>query len=103
MIAVEIKPATQKNKKLQAIFYQDGRKIKTIPFGQAGASDFTQHKDKERRDRYDARHEPREDWTDPMTAGTLAKFNLWSEPTLKEGFKKYLKRFNLKRFRGLGK
>jgi len=95
MIAVEIKPATQKNKKLQAIFYQDGRKIKTIAFGQAGASDFTQHKDKERRDRYDARHESREDWTNPMTAGALSKFILWNLPTIKASIADFRKRFNL--------
>jgi len=98
MMFVEIKPATQKNKKLKAIFYDDNKKkIKTIPFGQAGASDFTQHKDKERRDRYDARHEKREDWSNPMTAGSLSKFILWSKPTLKEGIADFRKRFNLGR------
>lgn len=98
MMFVEIKPATQKGKKMQAIFYDENKKkIKTIPFGQAGASDFTQHKDKERRDRYDARHKTREDWTNPMTAGSLSKFVLWSKPTLKEGIADFRKRFNLGR------
>jgi hypothetical protein len=93
---VEIKKATQKNKKLQAIFYDDeGKKIKTIPFGQAGASDFTQHKDLERMKRYDARHKTREDWNNFMTAGALAKYTLWSKPTLKEGIAAFKKRFNL--------
>lgn len=93
---VEIKKATQKNKKLQAIFYDDeGKKIKTIPFGQAGASDFTQHKDLERMKRYDARHKTREDWNNFMTAGSLSKFILWSKPTLKQGIADFKKRFNL--------
>ena len=75
---VEIKPATQKGKKLQAIFYDDNdKKIQTIPFGQAGASDFTKHKDEERKKRYDERHKPREDWNNPMTAGALSKWNFW--------------------------
>ena len=92
---VEIKKATQKNKKLQAIFYDDkGKKIKTIPFGQAGASDFTQHRDLERMKRYDDRHKPREDWNNPMTAGALSKIILWSKPTLKEGIADFKKRFN---------
>ena len=98
MMFVEIKPATQKGKKLQAIFYdEDKKKIKTIPFGQAGASDFTQHKDKERRTRYDIRHEKREDWTNPMTAGALSKFILWNLPTLKASIADFRKRFNLGR------
>ena len=32
----------------------DGKK--TVPFGQKGASDFTKHKDKERKERYGDRH-----------------------------------------------
>jgi hypothetical protein len=93
---VEIKPATQKNKKWQAIFYDDeGKKLQTIPFGQAGASDFTQNKDKSRKERYIKRHETREDWTNPRTAGTLAKFILWNKPTFKASLADFKKRFNL--------
>ena len=94
---VEIKPATQKGKKLQAIFYDDNdKKIQTIPFGQAGASDFTKHKDEERKKRYDDRHKPREDWNNPMTAGALSKWILWDKPTLKQGIASFKKRFDLK-------
>lgn len=94
---VDIKKATQKNKKLQAIFYDDkGKKIKTIPFGLAGASDFTKHGDTKRRDRYDARHKAREDWNDPMTAGALSKWILWNLPTLKASIADFKKRFDLK-------
>jgi hypothetical protein len=94
---VEIKPATQKGKKLQAIFYDDDdKKIQTIPFGQAGASDFTKHKDEERKKRYDDRHKPREDWNNPMTAGALSKWILWDKPTLKQGIASFKKRFDLK-------
>ena len=94
---VEIKPATQKGKKLQAIFYDDNdKKIQTIPFGQAGASDFTKHKDEERKKRYDERHKPREDWNNPMTAGALSKWILWDKPTLKQGIASFKKRFDLK-------
>ena len=36
---------------------------KKVYFGQAGASDFTIHKDEARRQRYVARHEKNENWS----------------------------------------
>ena len=47
-----IKPSHVKNKKNAAVI----NNIKTIPFGQAGASDFTKHKNEDRKQRYLARH-----------------------------------------------
>jgi len=35
---------------------------KTIHFGASGYSDFTKHKDKKRKDAYDARHKKLENW-----------------------------------------
>ena len=94
---IDIKPSTNKNKKLMAVFYnKEKKKLKTIHFGQAGASDYTQHKSIERRNLYDNRHSKNEDWEAPMTAGALSKWVLWSEPTLKAGVAKYLSKFNLK-------
>ena len=48
---VIIKPSTQKDKKLMAIFYDGEKKVKTTHFGAKGMSDFTIHKDKERKER----------------------------------------------------
>ena len=94
---VEIKPSTQKTKKLMAIFYDDnGKKIKTTHFGSAGMSDYTIHKDKERKQRYLDRHRKRENWNDPMTAGALSRWLLWNLPTLKASIADYKKRFKLK-------
>tara|TARA_Y100000592_G_C5360116_1_gene263225 strand:+ start:84 stop:374 length:291 start_codon:yes stop_codon:yes gene_type:complete len=94
---VEIKPSTQKNKKLMAIFYDDnGKKIKTIHFGAKGMSDFTIHKDKERKERYLDRHRKRENWNAPMTAGALSRWILWNKPTLQGSIRDYKKRFKLK-------
>ena len=47
---------------------------KTVSFGQKGASDFTKHKDTDRKDRYIDRHKAREDWTKSgaKTAGLSA-------------------------------
>tara|TARA_R100000734_G_C3309880_1_gene100602 strand:- start:1006 stop:1296 length:291 start_codon:yes stop_codon:yes gene_type:complete len=94
---VEIKPSTQKTKKLMAIFYDDnGKKIKTTHFGAKGMSDFTIHKDKERKERYLDRHRKRENWNAPMTAGALSRWILWNKPTLQGSIRDYKKRFKLK-------
>lgn len=94
---VEIKPSTNKNKKYMAIFFDDNNKrIKTIHFGAKGMSDFTIHKDKERKERYLKRHQKRENWNDPKTAGALSRWILWNKPTLKGSIRDYKKRFNLK-------
>jgi len=94
---VEIKPSTQKDKKFMAIFYDDdGKKKKTTHFGAKGMSDFTIHKDKERKERYLDRHRKRENWNDPMTAGSLSRYLLWNKPTLKASISDYKKKFSLK-------
>lgn len=94
---VEIKPSTNKNKKYMAIFFDDNNKrIKTTHFGSKGMSDFTINKDKERKERYLKRHQKRENWDAPMTAGALSRWILWNKPTLKGSIRDYKKRFNLK-------
>ena len=77
---VVIQKSLRPDKKIDAVI--DGKK--TIPFGQKGASDYTIHRDPERKDRYINRHKPREDWTDPRTAGFYNRFVLWNKPTLKQ-------------------
>lgn len=76
-----------------AIFYQDGKKIKTTHFGAAGMSDYTKHKDKSRKKRYMNRHRTRENWNNPMTAGALSRWILWNKPTLKASIDDYKKKF----------
>lgn len=88
---VTIKPSTRADKKLMAIF-DDG----TIThFGQRGAEDFTIHRDEKRKELYIKRHRANEDWSNPKTAGTLAKYILWNKPTLSASIADYKKRFNL--------
>lgn len=94
---IDIKPSTSKDKKLMAIFYNKNKqKIKTVHFGQSGASDYTIHKDEARKNKYIDRHEKNEDWKAPMTAGALSRWLLWSETSLKLAISKYLSKFNLK-------
>ena len=70
------------HKKLEAVI--DGKK--TVPFGQKKASDFTLHKDPERKARYINRHEKREDWTKSgiNTAGFYSKHVLWNKDTIQK-------------------
>ena len=95
---IEIKPATQKGKKLQAIFYDSNKKkVETIAFGAKGMSDFTKHKDPKRKERYLDRHRAREDWTKPNNAGSLSRWILWNKETLSASISDFMKRFNLRK------
>ena len=68
---------------------------KTVSFGQKGASDFTKHKDPQRKDQYIDRHKAREDWTKSCatTAGFYSKHVLWNKPTLKTSIDDINKKF----------
>ena len=57
---------------------------KTVHFGAKGMSDFTKHKDTERKQRYINRHKANEDWTSTgvKTAGFYAKHILWNKPSM---------------------
>jgi len=97
MKSVEIKNSTKPDKKKMAIFYEDGKKIKTVHFGASGMQDYLQTKDKEQRKRYRQRHESDLKTKDPMRAGYLAWFLLWGNSTsLDENIKDYKKRFGFK-------
>jgi len=94
---VDIKKSTNKEKKLMAIFYNNEKqKIKTTHFGASGYSDFTQHKDEDRKQRYLERHKKNEDWDDYTSAGSLSRYILWHKTSLKASIEDYKKRFKLK-------
>lgn len=88
---IKIVKSPRSEKKLRA-YFSDGTHT---DFGATGYSDFTLHKDPERRDRYDSRHKRREDWNNPKTAGSLSKWVLWNKPSLKASISDYKRRFNL--------
>lgn len=98
---MELLPSSGKTKKLMAIFYDKKRdKIKTIHFGSAGMLDYTKHSKEDREKRkvaYIKRHEKREDWTNPMTAGALSRWILWNKPTIEASWRDYKKRFKIKK------
>ena len=70
----------------------DGKK--SIHFGSRGMSDFTIHKDPERKQRYLNRHSKNEDWNNPLTAAFYATNLLWNKPTLAESIRDTNSRFN---------
>ena len=82
-------------KKFYALF-PDGKKVY---FGASGYSDYTKHKDDDRKDRYIARHSKMgEDWNKSgiETAGFLSRWFLWNKKTLRESARDIEKRFNVK-------
>ena len=87
-----IKPSHLPNKKYDAVI-DEGRK--TIPFGSKGMSDYTKHKDTERKNRYIDRHKKNENWNDPLTAGFYSRWITWNKPTLNESIKDTNKKFNV--------
>lgn len=94
---VKITKSTRSDKKLMAIFRDcKTERTKTIHFGAAGMSDFTKHKDPERKQRYINRHKSNENWKDPTTAGSLSRWILWNKPTLSASIADYKKRFKFK-------
>ena len=60
-------------------------KDKEVHFGQAGASDYTKHKDDERKERYIDRHKKNEDWgkSGVKSAGFWSRWLLWNKKSLK--------------------
>lgn len=76
---VTITKSEKKDKKFQARVGD-----KTIHFGAAGMSDYTIHKDPQRKQRYLDRHRKREDWSKVDSAGFMSRNLLWNKPTLKE-------------------
>ena len=84
-----------------ATFERDNGRQVTTHFGSKGFKDFTIYSKqdpklaKQKRDAYDARHKVNEDWTDPQTAGALAKYILWNKPTIEASKADFKKRFSL--------
>lgn len=88
-----LKLSTRPEKKYMVVV--DG---KTIHFGAAGMSDYTKHKDPERRERYVTRHKKRENWIKSgiKTAGFWSLWILWNKPTLKASIQDTERRFGIK-------
>ena len=90
MVGIIIKKSSKAGKKYDAVI--DGKK--TVSFGATGYSDFTKHKDEDRKKNYIARHKPNQDWKDHTTAGFWAKNILWNKPTIEASVRDTNKKFS---------
>ena len=89
MTEVIIQKSKNPKKKYDAVI--DDKK--TVSFGATGYSDFTKHKDEERKERYVARHKPNQDWKNYKTPGFWAKNILWNKPTIDASVRDTNKKF----------
>lgn len=86
MVEAKLTKSDNPKKKYKVVVQKKDKK-KTIHFGQSGASDYTKHGDKERKNRYISRHKKNEDWNNPFTAGFWSKNILWNKKTIIESIK----------------
>ena len=94
---VVISVSDRSDKKYKAKFSDNKHnKTKTVHFGASGYSDYTIHKDDDRKKRYIARHKDKESFDDPYTAGALSRWILWNKKSLRESIASYKKRFGFK-------
>jgi len=82
MTTAKLTKSDREGKKYKVVVESKDRK-KTIHFGAAGMSDYTKHKDDERKKLYIARHRKRENWNDPFSGGFWAKNILWNKKTVR--------------------
>jgi hypothetical protein len=95
MKLISITESPKTDKKLMAVFDNDGRK-KTTHFGAKGMDDYTLTKSKEQRDRYRQRHHKDLQTGDPTRAGFLSYYILWGDSTSRAtNISHYKKKFNL--------
>ncbi len=75
--------STDKPEKKYYIITKNGKRVY---FGFSPMEDFTQHKDEARKEAYIKRHQKREDWNDPDTAGFWSRWLLWNKPTIRASY-----------------
>jgi len=92
---LRIKTATDGKHKYTAFFRLSDKTEKIVHFGAKGYSDLTQHKDFERMQRYLDRHRANENWNDPLSAGALSRWILWSSTSIIGGIRNYRKHFKM--------
>jgi hypothetical protein len=84
-----IKPSSKPDKKYTAIIDK-----KSIHFGASGMSDYTIHKDDERKQRYLQRHK-HDHFNNPLYPSFFSTNLLWNKKTLSESIKDTNKKYNV--------
>jgi hypothetical protein len=97
MKLVSIITATDNKHKYTANIEDNEGKLHKIHFGSIGFSDYTKHKDPERKKRYIIRHKTTENWTKSgvLTAGFWSRWVLWNLPSYRDSVADTKRRFNL--------
>ena len=96
MKLLSVTPSPKEDKKWKAVFQQDNGRTKTTHFGAKGMEDYTQHHDKERRERYRLRHQKDLRTQDPTRAGYLSMEILWGPSTsLQKNIAEYKRKYGL--------
>jgi hypothetical protein len=97
MKLVSIVIATDGKHKYTANIKDNEDKMHKIHFGAARYSDYTKHKDPERKRQYIIRHQTTENWTKSgvLTAGFWSRWVLWNLPSYRESVADTKHRFNL--------
>lgn len=97
MIFTKLSPSNDKKYKYTMTFMNNDGQTKKVSFGAKGYSDYTIHKNPERKERYLKRHFKNENWNNPFSRGSLSAFILWNKPTIKESFDFYNDYFGFKK------
>ena len=86
-----------KHKYVVSLLNEETKRINNIKFGAFGMNDFTLTGDISAKQRYEARHASREDWTKKgvLTKGFWSKWILWNKPTVDASLKETIKVFSL--------
>ncbi len=78
MELLSVTSSNAKNKRLTAKF-KVGSKTQSVSFGLKGGKTYVDGRSWAEREAYLARHRPREDFGNPLTAGSLASHILWGK------------------------
>ena len=96
MKLIDVQRSDRQGKKYVALFSTDKGRTKSTHFGDSNMEDYTQHHDKERRERYRSRHQKDLKTDDPTRAGYLSYYLLWGDSkSLKKNIATYKQLFNL--------
>jgi hypothetical protein len=83
-------------KKWDAVFITETGREKVVPFGAAGMSNYTKHKNATRKQRYIRRHSGMgESWNKPDTPGALSRWILWNKKGFRESVADFKRRFRV--------
>ena len=87
-----IRPSSRKDKRFQAIFPDKS----IINFGLKSGNTYIDHGDKKKRENYIKRHQVREDFNNPKSAGALSRWILWGDSSnIDKNFYDFKKKFNV--------